>query len=77
MKLSIEQHFMAPAELAKSIHPKTTNLPTQIIDPDSPSSEFPLVKFLMVTGVLIGVVYIGHEIYGYYQKKKLEETKIL
>ncbi len=32
MKLSIEQHFMAPAELAKSIHPKTTNLPTQIID---------------------------------------------
>jgi hypothetical protein len=77
MKLSIEQHFMAPAELAKSIHPKTTNLPTQIIDPDSPSSEFPLVKFLMVTGVLIGVVYIGHEIYGYYQKKKLEETKML
>lgn len=77
MKLSIEQHFMAPAELAKSIHPKTTNLPTQIIDPDSPSSEFPLVKFLMVTGVLIGVVYIGHEIYGYYQKKKLEESKML
>ena len=77
MKLSIEQHFMAPAELAKSIHPKTTNLPTQIIDPDSPSSEFPLVKFLMVTGVLIGVVYIVHEIYGYYQKKKLEETKML
>ncbi|MEN8912587.1 MAG: hypothetical protein ABF257_01940 [Polaribacter sp.] len=63
---------MAPAELAKSIHPKTTNLPTQIIDPDSPSSEFPLVKFLIVTGVLIGVVYIGHEIYDYHQKKKLE-----
>ena len=77
MKLSIEQHFMAPAELAKSIHPKTTNLPTQIIDPDSPSSEFPLVKFLIVTGVLIGVVFIGHEIYDYYQKKKHEETKML
>jgi len=68
---------MAPAELAKSIHPKTTNLPTQIIDPDSPSSEFPLVKFLIVTGVLIGVVFIGHEIYDYYQKKKHEETKML
>jgi len=77
MKLSIEQHFMAPAELAKSIYPKTTNLPTQIIDPVSPSSEFPLAKFLIVTGVLIGLVYIGHEIYNDYQKKKLEETKML
>ena len=77
MKLSIEQHFMAPAELANSIPKKAIDLPTRIIDPVSPSSEFPLVKFLMVTGVLIGVVYIGHEIYGYYQKKKLEETKML
>ena len=77
MKLSIEQHFMAPAELAKSIYPKTTNLTTQIIDPVSPSSEFPLAKFLIVTGVLIGLVYIGHEIYDGYQKKKHEETKML
>jgi len=72
MKLSIEQHFMNPADLAKSIHQKTIDLPTQRIDPVSPSNEFPLMKFLIVTGVLIGVVYIGHEIYDYYQKKKLE-----
>ena len=72
MKLSIEQHFMSPAELINSIPKKAIDLPTRIIDPVSPSREFPLVKFLIVTGVLIGVVYIGHEIYDYHQKKNLE-----
>lgn len=72
MKLSIEQHFMAPAELANSISKKAIDLPTRTIDPVSPSSEFPLVKFLIVTGVLITVVYIGNEIYNDYQKREHE-----
>ena len=72
MKLSIEQHFMAPAELANSIHQKTTDLPTQIIDPVSQGRKFPIAKFLILTGVLVTAAYIGYKIYDDYQKRKLE-----
>ena len=77
MKLSIEQHFMAPAELINSIPKKAIDLPIRIIDPVSTSNDFPLVKILMVTGVSIGLVYVGYKIYDNYQKKKLEENRML
>lgn len=70
MKLSIEQHFMAPAELIKSIPKKAIVVPPQIINTVSPRNEFPLAKILMVAGVSIGVLYIGYKIYDNYQKKE-------
>jgi len=77
MKLSIEQHFMAPAELVNLIPKKAIDLPTRIIDPVSTNNDFPLLRILMVTGVSIGLVYVGYKIYDNYQKKKLEENRML
>ena len=77
MKLSIEQHFMAPAELINSIPKKAIVLPPQIINTVSPSNEFPLAKILIVAGVSIGLVYVGYKIYDNYQKLKLEENRML
>jgi uncharacterized membrane protein YebE (DUF533 family) len=76
MKLSIEQHFMSPAELINSIPKKAIVAPPQIINTVSPGNEFPLARILMVAGVSIGLVYVGYKIYDNYQKKKLEENRM-
>jgi hypothetical protein len=77
MKLSIEQHFMTPFELANSLPKKLKQPSPSSIQVESSSNDFPLGKVLFWTGVTIGVFYIGKKIYDQIQEDKKRRDHLI
>lgn len=73
MKLSFEQHFMTPVELASSLPKKVMQAPQPSIQVESSGNEFPWGKVLLWTGLTIGAIYLGKKVCDQIQENKKQD----
>jgi hypothetical protein len=70
MKLSFEQHFMTPVELANSIPKKVSQPAPSPMRIESTGGDIPLGQILLYAGLTIGAIYLAIKIYENNQRNK-------